>query len=107
MFPAELDPPTNAPNGLKNTFDQSAVTPPQSQDLAEAMDTGAASTLYTIRSGGDAEWIPQSDFARSAAEASHEPGSGWNNKKARDEYQRAMMQIEDKTFSLSIGKVNG
>ena len=51
---------------------------------------------------GEGGWVPQSDFAKSAAEVQREPGAGWNNKKARDEYQRAMMQIEDKNFSLSM-----
>ena len=29
------------------------------------------------------------------------PGASWNNKKARDEWQRAWSQLEHKTFSLS------
>ena len=55
---------------------------------------------------GNAGWVPQSDFARSAAEIQHEPGSGWNNKKAREEYQRAAMLIEDKNFSLSMNALD-
>lgn len=29
------------------------------------------------------------------------PGASWNNKKARDEWQRAWNQLEHKSFSLS------
>lgn len=45
-------------------------------------------------------WEPKSEFAKSA-EMVHEPGSCWNNKKAREEWQKAWNQIEDKNFSLS------
>lgn len=31
-----------------------------------------------------------------------EPGYAWNNKKARDEYQRAMELVVDKNFNLRI-----
>ena len=74
------------------------------------MDTDAQPAMAETETGnGDAgtligekgEWVPQSDFAKSAAESRYEPGGSWNNKKARDEFQRAYMQIEDKNFSLS------
>ena len=71
------------------------------------MDTGAApgggepgNVAQGGGSGSPGGWVPQSEFAKSA-QAQFEPGASWNNKKARDEYQRAFMQIEDKGFSLS------
>ena len=112
MFPAELDPPGQTPQShLSHVLSpQLGSTPPQSQETGEAMDTGAPAAIIlgeplgelNGKNSGDSAWVPQSDFAKSAAEVQHEPGSGWNNKKARDEYHRAMMQIEDKGFSLSM-----
>lgn len=70
------------------------------------MDTGATQAFaagesnVAGNSAGNA-WVPQSDFAKSAAEINREPGWKWNNKKAKDEYQRAAQAIEDKSFSLS------
>ena len=109
MFPAELDPPgsTTVQNNLSTLPSQRPdVTPPQSQDLGDLMDTGAAqgsaSGSEPTQYGDNRIWVPESDFARSAADLPQEPGAGWNNRKARDEYQRAMAQIEDKNFSLSM-----
>lgn len=112
MFPAELDPPASVAHDQVNSIDEqsSSFTPPQSQDVGEAMDTSAAQANHSAPESwsnmsrqnlGEEAWVPQSEFARSAADAQFEPGAGWNNKKAREEYQRAMAVIEDKSFSLS------
>lgn len=112
MFPAELDPPGSASQPHQDPLNSqpSGFTPPQSQDLSEAMDTGVNQEPVPLgqdlgRSGiqvaGNSGWVPQSDFAKSAVEPVREAGASWNNKKARDEYQRAQIQIEDKNFSLS------
>lgn len=107
MFPSELDPPGPASQNLGSLLSEpSGFTPPHSQDLGEPMDIRASNEISQSemnassarQNGGRA---PQSDFAKSAAGERHEPGAGWNNKKAHDEYQRASMQIEDKNFSLS------
>ena len=52
-----------------------------------------------IHHGERAHHEEKSDFAKSAEMT--EPGAAWMNKKAREEYQRASMQIEDRNFSLS------
>lgn len=70
------------------------------------MDTGASNEISQPVGNGtsvgqNGGWIQQSDSGKSAAGETHEPGAGWNNKKAIDEYERASMQIEDKNFSLS------
>ena len=110
MFPAELDPPgsTTAQNNLGTLLDQQPdVTPPQSQEIGDLMDMGAPQSnapgleAWPTQSADNRVWVPESDFARSAAEIPQEPGAGWNNKKARDDYQRAMAQVEDRNFSLS------
>ena len=113
MFPSELDPPTSS-----NLHDNlgpfetrpSGLSPPQSQDVIDPMDTEGAHKMNGVDQLMDAAqgidqsngngWEAKSEFAKSA-EMLHEPGSCWNNKKAREEYQKAWNQIEDKTFSLS------
>lgn len=107
MFPSELEPPGPASHNPGDTLlEPPGFTPPHSQDIGEAMDTGAGSKIsQPVGNGGlagqNGGWVPQSDFAKSAAGETHEPGAGWNNKKAIEEYQRASMQIEDRNFSLS------
>ena len=113
MFPSELDGPTSTLHdniGALGT-QPSGLSPPPSQDLPDAMDTAegshemnGADQLMDAAQGIDQSngngWEPKSDFAKSA-EMTHEPGSCWNNKKAREEWQKAWNQIEDKNFSLS------
>ncbi|KAL9135422.1 MAG: hypothetical protein Q9175_003394 [Cornicularia normoerica] len=112
MFPSELEPPGSAPHEnlapLENQT--SGLSPPQSQELHDTMDTAdgshdmnGADQLMDAAQGIDQSngngWEPKSEFAKSA-EMVHEPGSCWNNKKAREEWQKAWNQIEDKNFSL-------
>jgi hypothetical protein len=107
MFPSELEAPGPSSQTVGHVLSEpSEFTPPHSQDTGEAMDTSSGNKIsQPVGNGGSANqssgWVPQSDFAKSAARDTHEPGAGWNNKKAIDEYQRAGMQIEDKNFSLS------
>lgn len=115
MFPAELDPPgsTTQNNFASGLSQPSRFTPPQSQDPGEPMDGDPPQGNEPVvdfmklygrqnKNTGNQEWVPQSDFAKSAAEIPHEPGAAWSNKKAREEYQRVMMVIEDKNWSLSM-----
>jgi hypothetical protein len=99
LFPSELDPPGSSSQHLDGGVGLAASTPPQSQDLNnDVMDTQEAGETRELGQGQGG----MSAFAQSAmGQESSEPGACWNNKKARDEMQRAMMQIEDKGFSLS------
>lgn len=112
MFPSELEPPgsTLHDNLTPLETQHSGLSPPQSQELHDAMDTAEAShdrngadqlmdAAQGIDQSNGSGWEPKSDFARSA-EMVHEPGSCWNNKKAKDEWQKAWNQIEDRAFSL-------
>ena len=128
MFPSELEPPGHAPQNSVNPLASSLLpagsTPPLSQDQDDAMDMGPLHGMNpseeetTVRNGMTMKTVPwtrkvsprkvspgdlasggKSDFAMSAEMA--EPGASWNNRKAKEEYQRASMQIEDKIFSLS------
>ena len=114
MFPSELEPPGSTAHDhlVPLAPHPSGQSPPQSQELPDAMDTAiplghdtnGADQLMDAAQGMDQSngngWEPKSDFAKSA-ELAHEPGSCWNNKKARDEWQKVWSQIEDKNFSLS------
>lgn len=113
MFPSELEPPGSTLHSHLATLgnQSSALSPPQSQEPHEAMDTAEANhnmngadqlmdAAQGIEQSNGNGWEPKSDFAKSA-EMVHEPGSCWNNKKAKDEWQKAWNQIEDKSFSLS------
>lgn len=112
MFPSENEPPGSTLHDSHAPLETQSpgLSPPQSQEIHDAMDTAEAShgvssadQLMDAAQGTDQStgngWEPKSDFAKSA-EMAHEPGSCWNNKKARDEYQKAWNQIEDKNFSL-------
>ena len=114
MFPSELEPPGSTAHDrlILPKIQPSDLSPPQSQEISDAMDTtvpqgheanGADQLLDAAQgmeqSNGNS-WEPKSEFAKSA-ELAHEPGSCWNNKKARDEWQKAWNLIEDKSFSLS------
>lgn len=113
MFPSEFEPPGSVTHENTAPFDgpASGLSPPQSQEQHDVMDTAEAShatngahqlmdaAWSTDQSNGIA-WEPKSEFAKSA-EMVHVPGSCWNNKKAREEWQKAWNQIEDKNFSLS------
>ena len=117
MFPSENVAPgsTLHNNNLTPLETQpSGLSPPPSQDhLIDAMDTaevqptkmnGVVQLLeartYGIDQSNGNGWEPRSEFAKSA-EMAADPGSCWNNKKAKEEYQKAWNQIEDKNFSLS------
>ena len=113
MFPsAETEPTSSAFHDSLAAVEHQApgLSPPHSQELHDAMDTaegngpelnGADQLLDAAQNIDPSNgWEPKSEFAKSA-EMMHEPGSCWNNKKAREEWQKAWNQIEDKNFSLS------
>lgn len=108
MFPAEHEPPgsssqqqnsvhPNAPHGYPSSFPEAAAsTPPQSQDNDQAMDMETGNDR--VSENGPAHG---SGTGQKSADLENEPGASWNNKKALEEYKRALTQIEDKHFSLS------
>ncbi|MCJ1420888.1 hypothetical protein MMC32_007247 [Xylographa parallela] len=109
MFPSASDPPTPQ-NPSTNTLENlrsSQLSPPNSQDpfamdrnivQEDLMDMSeqqlgeqSSAGLGTLRGG------PSNEEQK---EAEKEPGWAWKNKKAMDEYQRAMEQVLDKNFNL-------
>ena len=117
MFPSEhVAPSSTLHNNNLTPFETqpSGPSPPPSQDhLIDAMDTAEVqptkmngfeqlldASVHSVDQNNGNGWEPRSEFAKSA-EMAVEPGSCWNNKKAREECQKAWNQIEDKGFSLS------
>ena len=117
MFPSEHVAPNSTQHENKHTpleTQPSRLSPPPTQDhLIDAMDTAEVQpakmngfeqlldpSAQNVDPNNGIGWEPRSEFAKSA-EMAVEPGSCWNNKKAREECQKAWNQIEDKNFSLS------
>ena len=86
----------------------SELSPPNSQDPTtfghigfandDVMDTGF---LDVQNSSAPADQLSIGNLVSSENAQKSEPGWAWRNKKARDEYARAMDQVVDKGFSLS------
>ncbi|ODH42113.1 hypothetical protein ACO22_01266 [Paracoccidioides brasiliensis] len=108
--------PTAFPTlGHSANFPGSELSPPGSQDAigaesskmayddshlkyvagASSQQPGGDSSGGVGGVGGDEKWEDQS-----AAISQTEPGASWNNKKAEEEYQRAMELVVDQDFSL-------
>ena len=105
LFPSSEHDAASAAGPRETDIGSSALSPPPSQEFPDASHgvNGADQLVLAARgngSGGHHGWEPKSEFAKSA-ELGMEPGSCWKNKKARDEWQKAWNQIEDKGFSLS------
>ena len=116
LFPLDNRPPQEGSPGADLDTSHllaSELSPPQSQEPSDVMATAGDTDMVVENENGlrqnatleqgllesESTW-EKSEFAKSA-EMVHEPGAAWNNKKARDEYQRAAAQIEDRNFSLS------
>ncbi|MCJ1248422.1 hypothetical protein MMC30_005640 [Trapelia coarctata] len=120
MFPSANDPPTpqniHANNALPKTENAgtyatpyaehpahpgSELSPPDSQDhnapvrMGDLMETEHTS----VGEAGGMETRPEVARGREVEEQ-NEPGWGWKNKKAQDEWGRAMEMVVDRGFSL-------
>ena len=112
MFPSEHDPPgsapqhqnsvlPDAPQGYQQAFPEVATsTPPQSQDNEQAMDMETGNDRVS-ENGPNHAALRESGISQKSADLETEPGALWNNKKAMEEYRRALTQVEDRNFSLS------
>ncbi|MCJ1384268.1 hypothetical protein MMC17_007384 [Xylographa soralifera] len=109
MFPSASDPPT--PQNLStNTLEHlrsSQLSPPNSQDpfnmnrnvtQEDLMDMSEQQLGEMSSTGlGNTRGGPSNEEQK---DAEKEPGWAWKNKKAMDDYQRAMDQVLDKNFNL-------
>lgn len=107
MFPTANDPPTPQNNPMLVPFQTSELSPPTSQDPPDQNGVSLPSEDPMDLSGGqdslNRNGIDEDVVARGVGlteEEIRQPGWVWNNKKARDEYARAMDQVVDKSFNL-------
>ncbi|KAL9104117.1 MAG: hypothetical protein Q9163_000919 [Psora crenata] len=94
MFPsANADPATeNSNNPTAPLSSPLSSQQPQNGDV-DAMET----------TGGEQDsgkMVPKGEFGMNAQNG-YVPGASWDNKEARDEWQKAWVMLEDKGFSLS------
>lgn len=125
MFPNDQQQEQRPPGS--NLVHSSELSPPHSQEALgsdrvldlghnqnDAMDTDVCDVLDDSLFGdsqkelGDAqgssmsaEQLPVDSYISSEHTKKAEPGWAWKNRKARDEYNRAMENVIDKNFSLS------
>ena len=95
MFPAANTEIGSGNQPLPSNTGVTLSSPPPSQNVSSSMD-GAAEAMEL--NAGETTKTPASCKRNSAK---YYPGETWNNKKARDEWQRAWSMLEDKSFSLS------
>ena len=96
MFPATNDEPGSSKAINQPILGGDLSSPPPSQEPAGPEDA-FVETMESI----DEEAPQSSSRLGNQSDAPYIPGSGWDNRKARDDYQRAWQSMEDKNFSLS------
>lgn len=102
-FASELSPPTSQDppdqNGIQDIHnDTMDLEPNRTPRDARAKEVeGYPSGVHESNSAE--QYGPADEHGRSGEEE-QEPGYAWNNKKARDEYHKAMEFVVDKNFSL-------
>ncbi|KAI4134562.1 MAG: hypothetical protein LQ347_001407 [Umbilicaria vellea] len=107
MFPTANDPPTPQNNPMLMPFQASELSPPTSQDPPDQNGVGLPPEdlmdLSEVHNLSNRNGMDEDVLARGVGlkeEDISQPGWAWNNKKARDDYSRAMEQVVDKSFSL-------
>ena len=107
MFPSSDHQPQI--RGDDPLLDTSELSPPLSQDAPSHKDLAPQLDVDLMDMGpgqaqdGSSRRDPMavgSVFSK-GPEKSTEPGHAWKNKKAKDEYSRAMDQVVDRNFNLS------
>ena len=106
MFPNEQQQTRSLPSS--GLYQGSELSPPHSQDPpgSDAIGFGNddAMDLTTGAAQGTSAFADQFAIANLVSNGDaqkNEPGWAWKNKKARDEYSRALDMLIDKNFSLS------
>ncbi|GMF78611.1 unnamed protein product [Aspergillus oryzae] len=86
--------PTNMRSATSQFPGTSELSPPGSQTQSVSADVGGLAGLgNTNTSGGSAEMT-------SAQQQQQQPGASWMNKRAEEEYHRAMEYVIDQDFNL-------
>ena len=104
IFPTELSPPASQdpPDSTEWEGFQDENLDLMRQDAPTmARSKGGDERNRAIHglNGNSSHTHSKEDYEPSGAE--HEPGYAWRNAKAMEEYQKAMEQVTDKSFSLS------
>ena len=93
--PGELSPPRSGDaEAYRGTIPQQ-----QPNDEEDMMDQDST-TAWQAQHPNGGQVVSGAGPAEVGATTEYVPGSGWNNKKAQDEYHRAMENIVDQDFSL-------
>ena len=106
MFPSEEQQSQNPPSSA--LFQPSELSPPHSQDPPGPDNVGLGNDDLMDTSMGPVQpsfaavdQVFIGDVASNGNAQKNEPGWAWKNKKATDEYNRAMEMVVDKSFNLS------
>lgn len=81
----------------------SDLSPPSSQDAGPRFNVDPMDTGLGPGQGGSTsrEPVTVANILFQGPEKAADPGYAWKNRKARDDFSRAMEQVLDKNFSLS------
>jgi hypothetical protein len=96
-------PTDHQPSAHPGHFAGSELSPPGSQDASGAGQGGERRKSETITSAPFGVDNTEKDKAaeQGRTDIRNEPGAAWMNKRAEEEYQRAMEYVVDRDFSLS------
>jgi hypothetical protein len=102
MFPNDDPPtPTNIEHAAMTQIRGAEMSPPPSQDEQNLFSQTQGEDMMDVSSSRTED--ASRDAAQKADEAEkNEPGWGWSNSKAMEEYRKAMEGVTDKGFSLSM-----
>ncbi|KAI9696544.1 MAG: hypothetical protein M1836_005563 [Candelina mexicana] len=113
MFPSATNPPTPPRTIQTQAFQPTAeLSPPASQDPREDLEMGNSMDTTVTGTNGSAELLftrennpylantgRHSDTAKKSDEE-NQPGYAWKNKRAQEEFSRAMEHVLDKKWSM-------
>ncbi|MCJ1373200.1 hypothetical protein MMC20_004427 [Loxospora ochrophaea] len=107
MFPSADDPQTPRHNPVLSEYQVNELSPPASQDppaqngiLSQDDPMDYAEVQHVAQSQRHLEQLGPGENLEKNGNAELEPGSSWNNDKAREEYLRALDQVLDQSFNL-------
>lgn len=113
MFPSANDPPTPPRNSQPQTFQPTAeLSPPASQDPREDLEMGESMDTRVNRMDGNGTlpsiFNPETDISSNnlsggkarKSDEENQPGYAWMNKRAQEEWARALEHVVDKKWSM-------
>lgn len=104
MFPAAENPLQGDDFAKTRPADIGELSPPASQDAPDQnslQQTGDPMDISTNTAQPSHLATQNGNLPSQRGEPKKAPGAAWNNRKARDDYTRALDSVVDKRFSLS------